>query len=114
MQICKFIARPNLCGPRLREAATTLAATQDSASGQCNGKLKINEILIVRKDKKSKKMKLVAKVTEKTKKETFFHVVVFLLLGVLAVSCGNRTLSAQIEFVPADSLLVNIDKYVGK
>lgn len=35
-----------------------------------------------------------------------------LLLGTLAVSCGGRTASAQPGYVPADSLIANIDRYV--
>jgi len=58
-------------------------------------------------------MKSVTHVTEKAKKGRLFHVVLFLMFGVVAGSCGNRTLSAQIEFVPADSLIVNIDNYVN-
>jgi hypothetical protein len=58
-------------------------------------------------------MKSVTQVTEKAKKETLFHVILFLMFGILVGSCGNRTVSAQIEFVPADSLIVNIDNYVN-
>ena len=47
-------------------------------------------------------------------KKTPFRIVLFLWLGILAGSFGSRTLSAQIEFVPADSLIVNIDNYVNK
>ena len=52
------------------------------------------------------------KASKNAKKKTLFYVS-FLMLGVLAASCGNRTLSAQITFVNADSLIVNIDNYVN-
>jgi hypothetical protein len=62
---------------------------------------------------KVKKMKSVTQVTEKAKKGILFHVVLFLLLGIFAGSFGSCTLSAQTVFVPADSLIVNIDNYVN-
>ena len=45
--------------------------------------------------------------------KTLFYATFFLMFAVLMVSCGNRTQSAQVAFVPADSLIVNIDDYVN-
>jgi hypothetical protein len=66
---------------------------------------------MTKSDKKT--MKSLLQVAEKAKKGALFHVVLFLLLGVSVGSCRSCTLSAQIEFVPADSLIVNIDNYVN-
>jgi hypothetical protein len=52
-------------------------------------------------------------VTEKARNKTLFYTVVFLMLGVLMVNCGKRTASVQVAFVPADSLIVNVDHYVN-
>jgi hypothetical protein len=51
--------------------------------------------------------------TEKTKKKAIFYTFLSLMLGIFAGGFGNSSLSAQIEFVPADSLIVNIDNYVN-
>ena len=60
-------------------------------------------------------MKLATEVnlTEKTKKKTLFFIALFFILGIYVVSYGARTSSARITFVPADSLIVNIDNYVN-
>jgi len=45
VRIWKFVARPNLCGtPRLREAATTLAASVRQRSAIGKRKIRFNKV----------------------------------------------------------------------
>jgi hypothetical protein len=60
-------------------------------------------------------MKSVDKVNviEKARRKMFFYTTVFLLFGISMANCGRRTASAQITFVPADNLIVNVDNYLN-